>query len=124
MELLVHLSWRLYLALPLMALGVVIATCGAKRGRPALVSAVGGDPSHLVTLMHGFRNTIIGLALVGIGAAWVWHLTWLFIVSLATACGETLETSLIIYALRHGSQLKIGTRRVRYETRRQLMASS
>lgn len=60
--------------------------------------------------MQGFRATIIGLALVGIGAAWIWHLTWLLIVSLATAGGETLETSLIIFALRHGAELKLGAR--------------
>jgi hypothetical protein len=32
METLVHLSWRLYLALPLMALGAAGAVWGAKRG--------------------------------------------------------------------------------------------
>ena len=123
MELVVHLSWRLYLALPLMALGVVIAIRGAKRARPALVSAVRGDPSRLVTLMQGFRATVIGLALVGIGAAWIWHLTWLFIVSLAIACGESLETFLVIYALRHGAHVEIGARRVRVGPQGRLASS-
>ena len=124
MDLLIHFSWRLYLALPMMGLGLVIAIGGAKRARPALVAAVRGDPSHLVTLMRGFRATVIGLALVGIGAAWIWHLTWLFIVSLATACGESLETFLVIYALQHGADVSLGARRVRVETRRRLAPSS
>jgi hypothetical protein len=63
--------------------------------------------------MVGFRALIIGLALIGIGAAWAWHILWLFIVSLATAGGETLETSLILFALRHGRHLQIGNKRVR-----------
>ena len=124
MEWLVHLSWRLYLALPLMGVGVVIAVQGARRGQPALMSAVRGDPSELVRLMQGFRSTVIGLALVGLGAAWIWQLGWLLIVSLAVACGETMETALVIYALRHGSDVKIGTRQSRYETRHRPLASS
>jgi hypothetical protein len=58
--------------------------------------------------MEGFRATIIGLALVGIGAAWIWHLPWLLAISLAVGGGETMETSLILFALRHGAGVKIG----------------
>ena len=70
-ETLVHLSWRLYLALPLMALRAACAVWGTKRGLPGLLRAVCGDATQLVPLMQGFRATIIGLALVGIGAAWI-----------------------------------------------------
>jgi hypothetical protein len=108
METLVHLSWRLYLALPLMALGAACAVWGAKRGLPGLLRAVRGNATQLVPLMEGFRATIIGLALVGISVAWIWHLPWLFAISLAVGGGETMETSLILFALRHGADLKIG----------------
>jgi hypothetical protein len=74
---------------------------------------VRGDAAQLVPLMEGFRATIIGLALVGIGAAWIWHLTWLLAISLAVGGGETLETSLILFALRHGAGLEIGRLRAR-----------
>jgi hypothetical protein len=113
METLAHLSWRLYLAIPLMMLGAAFAVWGSKRGLKGLLRAVRGDSAHLVPFMEGFRAAIIGLALVGIGVAWVWHLTWLLVLSLATAGGETLETSLILFALRHGSSLEIGRPRVR-----------
>ena len=112
METLVHLSWRLYIAVPLMMLGAALAVWGSKRGLKGLLRAVRGDSTHLIPFMEGFRATIIGLALVGLGVAWVWHLTWLLVLSLATAGGETLETSLILCALRHGSSLEIGRPRV------------
>src|SRR5687768_11376736 len=110
---LINLSWRLYLAVPLMALGAMLAVQAARRGRPALLCTVRGDASQLVPLMQCFRTTVIGLAIVGIGAAWTWHLTWLLIVSLAIAAGESMETALIIFAVRHGAQLQIGTSRAR-----------
>jgi len=112
METLIHLSWRLYLVVPMMMVGVVIAGWGAKRGGTGLLGAWHGDPAQLAPLMVGFRALIIGLALIGIGASWTWHILWLFIVSLATAGGETLETSLILFALRHGRHLQIGGKRV------------
>lgn len=113
MDSLINLSWRLYLVLPLMALGTVIAAWGAKRGRTGLLGAWRGNSAMLVPLMIGFRACIIGLALIGVSAAWAWHIPWLLIVSLATAGGETLETSLILFALRHGVHLEIGSSRTR-----------
>lgn len=113
MDTLVNLSWRLYLVLPLMALGGAMAVWGTRRGFSGLRCAVHGDAAQLLAFIVGFRTTIWGLALMGIGAAWLWHLTWLFIISLAIGCGETLETFLILFALRHGSHLSIGTRRPR-----------
>lgn len=113
MDTLVHLSWRLCLALPLMALGAIFAVWGAKRGLRGLLGAVRGDSTQLVAFMEGFRATIIGLALAGIGVAWIWHLSLLLVLSLAIGCGETLETSLILFALRHGAHLELGRPRVR-----------
>ncbi|ETX06091.1 hypothetical protein [Candidatus Entotheonella palauensis] len=116
METLVNLSWRLYLALPLMALGAALALRSERRGHPAFLCMVRGDPSQLIPLMQCFRAMVIGLAMIGVGAAWIWHLTWLFIVSLTIAVGESMETALVIYALRHGSQLQVGTPRARGRT--------
>ncbi len=48
--------------------------------------------------MRGFRTTIIGLALAGVGAAWLWQIGWLLAVSLIVGFGETLESSLDIDA--------------------------
>ena len=113
MDTLVNLSWRLYLVLPLMALGGVLVVRGTRRGIAGLRCALHGDAAQLLAFIQGFRITIWGLALMGIGAAWLWHLTWLFIVSVAIGGGETLETFLILFALRHGSRLSMGTRRTK-----------
>jgi hypothetical protein len=113
LETLIHLSWRWYLALPLMGLGAALAVWGSRRGLQGLRSAVRGNATQLVPFMEGFRATMIGLALAGLGAAWAWHLTWLLVLSLAMGGGETLETSLILFALRHGARLEIGRRRAR-----------
>jgi hypothetical protein len=96
-----------------MAVGAAVALWGAKRGLHGLRGAVRGDATQLVPFMEGFRATILGLALAGISAAWVWHVLWLLVVSLAIAGGETLETSLILFALRHGARLTLGRPRAR-----------
>ena len=113
METLVYLPWRVYIVIPLMALGAVCAVRGARGGAQGIRRAVRGDATHLIAFIQGFRMTIWGLALMGIGAAWLWHLTWLVLISLAIGAGETMETSLILYALRHGSSLVIGRTRMR-----------
>ena len=113
METLAVLSWRWALVCLLMVAGAGIAVWGARRGRKGLLGAVRGDSAHLVPLMEGFRALIIGLALIGVGLAWIWHLPWLLIVSLTTAAGETFETTLILFALRHGAHLELGRRRPR-----------
>jgi hypothetical protein len=111
LETLVSLSWRWYLALLLMVVGAICAVWGAKRGWKGLLGATRGNSAQLVPFMQGFRAFAIGLALVGLGAAWAWHLPWLLVLSLAMGGGETLETSLILFALRHGAHLEIGRRR-------------
>jgi hypothetical protein len=113
LDMLAHLAWPLFLALPLLAAGAVLTVWGAKRGWRGLHGAVHGDSAQLVPFMQGFRAAVIGLALIGVAIAWVWQIPWLLVLSLATAGGETLETSLILFALRHGARLEIGRPRVR-----------
>ena len=99
MDALIELSWRLYPASALIALGVVIAAAGARRCRLAFLRPLAGS-MYPLGWMHGFRLTVIGLAVVGIGAAWLWHLGWLLALSLAIGGEETLESSIAIAALR------------------------
>ena len=117
MKTLVCLVGWWYGALPLMAVGAVYAVRGARRGWHGLRGAVHGDASQLVPLMEGFRTCIIGLALVGISAAWIWHRPVLLLLSIAIAAGETMETSLILFALRHGAHLEYGRPRARDRVR-------
>jgi hypothetical protein len=108
MKMLVCLTGWWYGALPLMAVGALCVVRGARRGWHGLRGAVHGDASQLVPLMEGFRTCIIGLALVGIGVAWIWHRPVLLLLSLAIGAGEIMETSLILFALRHGAHLEYG----------------
>lgn len=62
-----------------MAVGGVYTVRGVRQGWKGLRGAA----VQLGPLMEGFRACIIGLALVGIGATWVWHLPVLLVLSLA-----------------------------------------
>jgi hypothetical protein len=94
-----------------MAVGGVCAVWGACQGWEGLRGAVRGAAVQLIPLMEGFRACIIGLALVGIGAAWVWHLPALLVLVLAIGRGEVFEMSRILFALRHGADRTCGQSR-------------
>jgi hypothetical protein len=70
----------------------------------------------LIPVMEGFRACIIGLALVGIGAAWVWHLPVLLVLALAIGGGETFAASRMLCALRRGVDLACSQSRARDRT--------
>jgi hypothetical protein len=64
-------------------------------------------PDKAVTAMRGLRIAVIGLAVVGLGAAWAWHLVWLLVLALVIGGEETLESSVHIYALTRGRDLRL-----------------
>ena len=106
METLIELSWRVYPISALIALGIVLASRGLFMVLNGLRGALRGDSGKLLTWIQGFRLTIIGLALAGLGAAWAWHLTWLLVLTLAIGGEEILESSIVIFALRRGRRLE------------------
>ena len=90
--------WTAYPATALVVLGLVLTRNGLRRCRAAFPRpTVSIEP---LLWMRGFRLTLVGLALAGIGAAWLWQIEWLFWLSLAIGFEETLETSIAIYGLR------------------------
>jgi hypothetical protein len=95
----VHLAWRAYPAAALIAVGIILAAAGVRR-----CSAAWRRPGSALTQplawMLGFRRTVLGLALAGLGVAWMWQVAWLLAVTLIIAAGETLESSLDIAAFR------------------------
>jgi hypothetical protein len=105
-----QLSWGGYPAAALLALGVLLAIRGVQRCSRALPRPRSGA-MHPLDWMRGFRLTLFGLAVAGIGAAWLWQLDWLFWLSLAIGGEETLETSIAIPALRAGQQAPAGAPR-------------
>ena len=50
---------------------------------------------------------MIGLALAGSGAGWLFDQTWLVVLSLAIGDEETLESSVMHFALTHRRDLRI-----------------
>jgi len=107
METLVELTWRVYPISALIALGIGLALWGLLMVLNGLRGALRGDSGKLLPWIQGFRLSIIGLALVGLGAAWAWHLTWLLVLTLAIGGEETLESSIVIFALRRGRRLEM-----------------
>jgi hypothetical protein len=65
------------------------------------------DPAKLITWVRGFRISMIGLALAGTGAGWLLDQTWLIVLSLAIGGEETLESSIMHFALKHGRDLRL-----------------
>ena len=106
METVIELSWRVYPISALIALGIGLALWGLLMVLNGLRGALRGDSEKLLPWIQGFRLTIIGLALAGLGAAWAWHLTWLLVLTLAIGGEETLESSIVIFALRRGRRLE------------------
>ena len=99
MEALTDLSWRIYPASALMALGVAILFSGMRLEVEGIRRPT-GDPMKMVTVIRGFRVAVIGVALAGLGAAWAWLITWLFVLSLVFGAEEVLESSVHIFILR------------------------
>lgn len=57
-----------------------------------------------LTWMRGFRMTLFGLSLAGMGGGWLWGVPWLFWLAFAVGLEETIETSIAIHGLRLGEQ--------------------
>lgn len=101
MDTLVALSWRAYPSWTLIAVGLTLATWSVRRGVVA-ARREARDPGRALALLRGFRMSVVGLAVAGIGAAWCWQLGWLLGLSLIIGGEELLESTVVITALHHG----------------------
>ena len=91
-------TWAQYPAALVLALGVALAARGVLRCWAAFPRMEASMQP--LGWMRGFRLTLFGLAVAGAGAAWLWQIEWLLLLSLAVGGEETLETSICISALR------------------------
>ena len=99
-------SWQTYAAgallvggLPLLVAGLAIELNGIMRPLR--------DPAKVLTWVRGFRLSMIGLALAGTGAGWLFDQTWLIVLSLAIGGEETLESSIMHFALTRGRDVRL-----------------
>ena len=92
-------SWHLYPTAVLIVLGLAITVWSLYWGIDS-ARRQARDPGKALAIMQGFRTGIIGLSLAGIGAAWLWHLNWLLVLSLIIGGEETLESAVIVSALK------------------------
>ena len=99
MDALTELSWRIYPASVLMAMGGLLAGLGVQLEVSGFRLST-RDPDHILKLVRGLRLFILGLALAGLGASWEWNILWLFIVSLVIGGEEMMEISIVIHTLR------------------------
>ena len=89
----------LALAWFLIAGGVALVAWGLRRETAALACPV-TDPEKGYALVRCLRTTVVGLALVGVGAGWLWQLPILVGLSSVIGGEELLETSVVIAATR------------------------
>ncbi len=99
-------SWQAIAATALIAVGAPVLITGLWREWDGLRRPL-RDPSKVLTWVRGFRLSMIGLALAGSGAGWLFDQTWLMVLSLAIGGEETLESSIMHFALTRGRDLRI-----------------
>ena len=95
----VDAPWRAYPAVALALLGLAMVLRGlwfGAAGSPGLLRQ-GRDA---VAWIRCFQVAVIGLALVGLAAAWAWQQPWLLVLALGILGEELLETSRILTALK------------------------
>jgi hypothetical protein len=105
MDALLTTSWQTYAAWALIIPGVVLLLYG--RVEIDGITRPLRDPAKVITWVRGFRFSMIGLALAGAGAGWLLDQTWLIVLSLAIGGGETLESSIMHFALTRGRDLRL-----------------
>jgi hypothetical protein len=99
-------SWQTYAASILIAAGTPLLVAGLMIELDGLTRPL-RDPAKVITWVRGFRLSMIGLALAGAGAGWLLDETWLIVLSLAIGGEETLESSIMHFALTRGRDLRL-----------------
>ncbi len=110
MDFLIDLSWRAYPAGLLMAVGFALALRGSRTFKQGFEPPFDG-PSRILAGVRGFRRGIFGLAIAGIGAAWLWQIDWVLVLSLVIGGEELLESTFHIQALSLAERNKAGAKR-------------
>jgi hypothetical protein len=105
-EQLLVFPWRDYPAAVLALLGAGLVAAGVlkawgdcRRQQSGLAWAF--------TYLYVFRRVVVGLALIGAGAAWYWQAPGLFAAAVCIGIGELLETTYYLEVLRWGQRRRV-----------------
>jgi hypothetical protein len=93
--------WVSPIAVAVIALGLMLVWRGLRGGRDGDRSLLG----RRIDMLHrieGFRLTVFGLVLIGVGAAVIWQAQWLLLLALGIGFVEILESSTLIAIWRLG----------------------
>lgn len=107
MDAIVDLSWRAVPATALMAIGLALALYGFRRLAAWLpISAFESEKP--VVFLVGLRAVLVGLAIVGVGAAWISQQLWVILIALAIGGEELMEGTILLAVLRDGKKRQAG----------------
>ena len=87
--------WASPIAVAVIALGLVLVWRGLRGGRDG-DRALLGQRIDMLHRIEGFRLTVFGLVLIGVGAAVIWQAQWLLLLALGIGFVEILESSALI----------------------------
>ncbi len=87
--------WASPIAIAVIALGLMLVWRGLRGGRDG-GRALLGQRIDMLHRIEGFRLTVFGLVLIGVGAAVIWRAQWLLLLALGIGFVEILESSTLI----------------------------
>ena len=93
--------WASPIAVAVIALGLMLVWRGLHGGRDG-ARALLGQRIDMLHRIEGFRLTVFGLVLIGVGAAVIWQAQWLLLLALGIGFVEILESSALIAVWRWG----------------------
>ena len=94
--------WASAIAVAVIALGLMLVWRGLRGGRDG-DRALLGQRIDMLHRIEGFRLTVFGLVLIGVGAAVIWQAQWLLVLALGIGFVEILESSTLIAVWRRSS---------------------
>ncbi len=87
--------WANVVAAAFIVLGVQLGWRGLHGGRDG-ARALLRQRTDMLSRIEGFRLTVFGLVLIGVGAAIIWEAQWLLLLALGIGFVEILESSTLI----------------------------
>ena len=87
--------WVNATAIALMVSGLLLVVRGLHGSRDG-ARALLGQRTDMLSRIEGFRLTVVGLVLIGIGAAVLWQAKWLLLLALGIGFVEILESSTLV----------------------------